>query len=102
VEVTLMYGTVMVAQLKEPTTADELRESMDKWRESRPGRPGLVDAQMLLTEDGGLVVSAVRFASKEDYWAMADDVAHDEWFATKIAPLLDGDPTWMDGNWIED
>ena len=44
---------------------------------------------------------ATRFASKQDYWALADNPDQDEWYRTSLAPLLDGDPTWIDGDWTD-
>jgi heme-degrading monooxygenase HmoA len=96
-----MYGTVMIARLKNAAAGEELRDSLNNWREERPDRPGFVDTRLLLTEDGSQVVSAVRFQSKEQYEAMADDPGQHEWYTTQLLPRLDGEPTWIDGNWFE-
>jgi hypothetical protein len=41
----------------------------------------------------------VRFNSKAEYEALADDPRQDEWWRTQMMPLLDGEPEWVDGEW---
>lgn len=95
-----MYGTVMIGRLTDPTTATALRATLQAWT-ARDRHDGFIDAHLLVSDDGHGVVIATRFASKEQYWALADDPTQDEWYSTTVAPLLDGDPTWIDGTWSE-
>lgn len=95
-----MYGTVMIGQLAPGTSADALSQTLQAWS-SRERADGFVDAHILVADDGGQIVIATRFASKEQYWALADNAEQDEWYSTTLAPLLDGDPTWIDGAWSE-
>jgi hypothetical protein len=91
-----MYGTVMVARCK--AGRDDLVRSLEKWQQSRDV-PGFDHTDVLFGDDGTTVVSAVHFRSREEYLALADDPAQDEWWRTTMMPLLDGDPTWIDGEW---
>lgn len=43
----------------------------------------------------------IVFESKEKYVALANNPAQDEWSSNVMAPLLDGDPQWIDGSWLE-
>jgi hypothetical protein len=54
---------------------------------------------MLRADDGSTVVMAVQFDAKEQYVALADAPEQDEWWRTVMAPMLDGEPTWIDGTW---
>ena len=92
-----MYGTVMIAK---PTVAiEELRARSQKWEAERGAVAGYVD-QWVMAADDGRIVLAVRFESKEQYVALADDPKQDEWWRTQMAPALDGEPEWIDGEWM--
>lgn len=91
-----MYGTVMIAKAK--GTVDEIRASSERWARERGPSVGYVD-EWVMTADDGRVVMAVRFESKEAYQALADDPAQSAWWTSEVAPLLDGDPEWIDGSW---
>lgn len=93
-----MYGTVMTAQLA--GSLDEVREALRQWERERQV-PGFVDAHVLLAEDGVTVIESVRFATKAQYQALADDPEQDRWWRERFAPLLASEPTWVDGTWIE-
>ncbi len=93
-----MYGTVMIA--RPAVSIDELRARLEKWEANRSRPIGYVD-QWVMAADDDRVVMAVRFESKEKYLALADDPAQDEWWSTEMAPLLSGDPEWIDGEWIK-
>lgn len=95
-----MYGTVMIGKLTSDTTAKALETTLQAWS-SRERSDGFVDANVLISDDANRVVIATRFASKEQYWALADNPDQDEWYRATLAPLLDGDPTWIDGTWME-
>ncbi|HET6213130.1 MAG TPA: hypothetical protein VFE14_09700 [Micromonosporaceae bacterium] len=91
-----MYGTVMVGKLK--AGRDEAMRASRDWNEQRQV-PGYRRSDVLFGDDGGTVVFAVQFDSKEEYLALADSPEQDEWWRTVMAPMLDGEPTWVDGTW---
>lgn len=93
-----MYGTVMVGRLRASASAEDLERTVEAWS-SRQQPDGIVDSHVLVSDDGTHVVIAVRFASSEQYWALADTPDQDEWYRTSLVPLLEGDPTWIDGAW---
>jgi len=93
-----MYGTVMIARLAADTTPEALDQTLQAWS-SRERADGFVAAHVLIADDAKQVVIATQFASKEQYWALADNPEQDEWYSTTLAPLLAGDPTWIDGAW---
>jgi hypothetical protein len=93
----MSYGTVMVARVR-PGREDDLREAGDRWVAERAPVVGGFEAVWVMIADDGSVVHAVRFASKEDYVALADDPAQDEFWQRHLAPLLE-DVRWIDGTW---
>ena len=95
-----MYGTVMIGRLAPGASAETLDQTLQAWSD-RERADGFVDAHVLVSDDASQVVIATRFASKEQYWALADNPDQDQWYRTTLAPLLDGDPTWIDGTWTE-
>lgn len=94
-----MYGTTLIAKLAEGATGDDVRAGLKQWETERHV-PGYQSGHILVGDDGRSVVNVVVFESKEAYLALADDPAQDEWWRTRMAPLLDGDPQWIDGTWI--
>lgn len=94
----MSYGTVMTAKLKSPGAAAELIAAGKKWAEER-NVPGYQGTWSLVGDDGVSFVLCVSFDSKASYEALADDPAQDEWYRANVAPVLDGDPTWVDGEW---
>ena len=56
---------------------------------------------MYLTDDGETMIESVRFRSKQDYQALADDPEQDRWWRERFAPLLTSEPTWVDGTWLD-
>ena len=93
-----MYGTVMIA--KPAVSIDEMRARSEKWEADRGSVVGYVDQWVMATDDGRIIM-AVRFESKEKYVALADDPKQDEWWRNEMMPLLDGDPEWIDGEWLD-
>jgi len=91
-----MYGTVMIGKLK--VSYDEAMRASSEWNEKRDVA-GYRRSDILRADDGSTIVMAVQFDSKEQYVALADDPAQDEWWRTVMAPMLDGEPTWIDGTW---
>ena len=93
----MSYGTIMVGKLKKAGTGQSLVDAGKKWEERKV--PGFQATYTLLGDDGTTVVSCVTFESKEKYVALFNDPAQDEWWRTVMAPMLDGDPQWVDGEW---
>jgi antibiotic biosynthesis monooxygenase (ABM) superfamily enzyme len=91
-----MYGTVMIGTLK--GTAEDLRLAAKEWQAER-NVPGFVSSEALVSDDGTTIVNVVKFTDKAAYMALADDPAQDEWWTTKMRPLLAADPQWYDGEW---
>jgi hypothetical protein len=90
-----MYGTVMIAKLN--GSLEDLRQIGKEWEAEHPVK-GYVGQDIMLGDDGETVVSVVRFTSKTEYQALADDPTQDEWWRTKMEPLL-SDVQWIDGEW---
>lgn len=91
-----MYGTVMIGTLK--GSRDEVMRVSAEWNTQRQV-PGYRRSDVLFADDGQTVVMGVQFDSKEQYLALADSPDQDVWWRTTMAPLLDGEPTWIDGSW---
>jgi hypothetical protein len=93
-----MYGTVMVGKLA--ASPEDAEKAMDSWTSERAGRvPGFVASGVLVADDG-TVVNFAQFASREDYEALAEDPEQDRWWRERFAPLLEGEPRWIDGEWF--
>jgi L-rhamnose mutarotase len=95
----MSYGTIMIGKLKKSGTGQALVDAAKKWEERKV--PGFQGSYTLFGDDGATVVSCVSFESKDKYLSLADDPAQDEWWRTTMAPMLDGDPQWIDGEWAE-
>jgi len=94
-----MYGTTMIATIR--GTRAEVEDAFSSWFTERvPGVPGFVDAGIQFDDDGRTLVNWARFLDKESYLALADDPAQDAWYQQRIAPLLEGEPRWIDGEWM--
>ena len=93
----MSYGTVMIGKVK-PGSEEKVREGGRRWLAERaPVVRGFEDEWVMLADDG-TVVMAVRFASKEDYAALADDPAQDAFWQEHMVPILE-DVQWVDGAW---
>jgi predicted small metal-binding protein len=90
------YGTVMIGRRR--ASLEELREASVTWARERQV-PGFLREDVLAAEDNSTIAVAVSFASKEDYLRLGDDPAQDDWWRTVMAPMLDGEPSWIDGTW---
>ena len=90
------YGTTMVGKLKSGTL-DDFRESLERWEREHQAS-GFIGAQLLVSDDGTVVNTAV-FTDRAAYEKLADDPAQDAWYQREIAPRLDGEPQWIDGEW---
>jgi hypothetical protein len=82
----------MTARLKVPFEAFE--EAMN----ARKNPAGFVSGSVMRVDDGVTVVGTFIFESKEAYAALAELPDQGEWFSSVIAPMLDGDATWLDGH----
>ncbi|HSP36533.1 MAG TPA: DUF1059 domain-containing protein [Frankiaceae bacterium] len=91
------YGTVMIGKMR--SGGDEMRAALQQWVRDR-NVPGFLREDLLAAEDG-TIVAGVTFASREDYQRLGDDPAQSEWWSTVLAPMLDGEPLWFDGPWLE-
>jgi hypothetical protein len=93
-----MYGTTMIGTLAAGVTPDDVRQELKAWETER-SVPGYMSSHVLIGDDRTMV-NVVVFESKEAYAALADDPAQDEWYQKHYAPMLDGEPRWIDGDWI--
>ena len=97
------YGTVMIGRLRDPADAPRV-EAMSalirEWIEERRV-PGFLHQDLMVSEDGATVVAATYFDSKANYDALADDPEQDRWYTERLAPMLDGEPQWLDGYWTD-
>ena len=94
-----MYGTTMIGTLAAGVDADKVRSVIDSWeKEHHPA--GFQSSHVLVGDDGRTVVNVAVFDSKETYQALADNPEQDTWWQEHYAPLLDGEPQWIDGSWI--
>lgn len=92
-----MYGTVMIGRLAPGATLDDYDLVSKEWLERRVD--GFVD-EMVMRADDGRVVTVVRFRDQASYQALADSGEQDEFYQAKVMPLLDGEPEWVDGEWV--
>jgi len=95
----MSYGTIMIGKLKTPGSGHALVDAAKKWEERNVD--GFQGSYSLLSDDGLMVVSCITFESKEKYLALADNPGQDEWWQSTMAPLLEGAPQWIDGQWAE-
>ena len=93
-----MYGTTMIGKLASGVTAEDVQQRLKEWKATRDV-PGFKTAHIQIGDDGTTIVNVAVFESEAAYKALADDPAQDEWWTTKMAPMLDGDPQWIDGTW---
>lgn len=87
----------MIAKTK--TSVDSVMDAGRQWVKERGATVGYID-QWVMKADDGRMVMAVRFESKDAYLKLADDPAQDEWWTKVIAPNIEGEPQWIDGEWL--
>jgi hypothetical protein len=92
-----MYGTLMIG--RPAVDVMTMRDAAREWASTR-GDIGFVDERVLVADDGRVAV-AVRFASREDYERLAEDPRQDKWWSEVMAPMLAGEPEWIDGEWMD-
>ena len=93
----MAYGTIMIGKLKTPGTGQALVDAAKKWEERKV--PGFLGSYSLLADDGATVVACVTFETKDSYLKLADSPEQDDWWRSVMAPMLAGDPQWIDGEW---
>lgn len=91
-----MYGTVMIG--RSDASIDVLRNLVEEWVAAIGSSSGFVDERVLAGADGQIVV-CVRFRDKAAYAALADNPAQATWWSEVMAPLIQGEPAWIDGEW---
>ncbi len=96
-----MYGTIfhmMALDGKE----DELKAVFDAWEsERKPNVQGVVAGYLMKTDNKpNEFIGIAVFESKELYLANGNDPAQGEWFG-KVRALLQSDPVWEDGEYID-
>jgi heme-degrading monooxygenase HmoA len=93
-----MYGTLGRMQPK-AGKRDELIAMMSA-PPAGAAANGYRGSYLLKADEGDEVVVAVMYEDKDAYVAMVHDPATDENFG-RIMELLDGEPSWTDGEWLE-
>lgn len=94
-----MYGTTMIGKLAEGVGAEQIAAELNAWEAERDV-PGYLSSHVMVSDDGRTIVNVAVFEDKEKYMALADDPEQDKWYQQHYAPLLDGDPQWIDGIWL--
>ena len=92
-----MYGT-----LGRMTPKDGKRDELIAMMNTTPtgaAANGYRGAYVLKADEGDDVVVAVMYDDKDAYVAMVHDPQTDENFG-KVMELLEGEPTWTDGEWL--
>ena len=92
-----MYGTIGRMTPK-AGKRDELVALLSE-RPSGAAAAGFESAYVMKADEGDEVVIAVMYEDKDSYVAMVHDPATDANFG-KIMELLEGEPTWTDGEWL--
>ena len=92
-----MYGTLGRMRPK-PGKRDEL-VALLRTPPSGAAANGYRSAFLLKADEGDDVVVAMMYEDKDAYTAMVHDPQTDANFGT-IMELLEGEPTWTDGEWI--
>ena len=92
------YGTIMIAKLRDGVSVGDWQKGLEEWKAER-NVPGFQGAYLLVSDDNKTLVNCVIFESKELYLELANDPEQDAWHQAKVAPLLDGEPQWIDGTW---
>ena len=92
-----MYGTAMVGKAR--GDANEVVQALMDWHAERaPKIDGFVSAGVVVSPDGR-VVNYAEFESRDAYEKLGQDAEQDKWWRERMAPLLDGEPEWIDGDW---
>jgi len=95
------YGTVMIGRLRQPMDAssgEAMADTVRQWIRERHV-PGFLHEDVMMCDDGSTIVVSVFFDSEDSYKKLADDPMQAQWYEEKLAPMLEGDPQWLDGHW---
>jgi antibiotic biosynthesis monooxygenase (ABM) superfamily enzyme len=95
-----MYGTTMIGKLADGVTAEQIHAELKAWEAERTV-PGYLSSHVMIADDGRTVINVAVFDTKENYMALADDPVQDDWWQKHYAPMLDGEPQWIDGIWVD-
>jgi hypothetical protein len=90
-----VFGTVGRMKVK-PGKMDELVRLMTD--SEGANAKGFRFSSLLVADEGNEAVVTVVFEDKDSYFAMVHDPKTDENFG-KIMALLEGEPSWTDGEW---
>lgn len=89
----------MIGKLAAGVKADQVRAELTAWESDRKV-PGYLSSHVMIADDESTIVNVAVFDSRENYVALAEDPMQDEWYRERFAPMLDGEPQWIDGVWI--
>ncbi|MEO6204805.1 MAG: hypothetical protein ABIO67_05415 [Mycobacteriales bacterium] len=89
----------MIGTLASGVDGDAVRAELASW-EQRNRPPGFQSSHVLVSDDGRTIVNVAIFDSKESYQALAGDPDQSQWWEQHFAPLLEGEPRWIDGPWV--
>ena len=93
-----MYGTLGRMQPKAGKRDEPIR--MMNAPPAGEAAKGYRGSYLLKADEDDFVVVAVMYDDKDAYDAMVHDPKTDENFG-KIMELLDAEPSWTDGEWLE-
>ncbi len=91
-----MFGTLGRMKAK-PGKLEELTTHLNDPQAA--AHRGYGGSYLLVAEEGDEVVVAVMFEDKESYFEMVHDPKTDENYQ-RLLTLVEGEPTWTDGEWI--
>lgn len=91
-----MYGTLGRMKVK-PGKLEDLVANLNNPRAAQMS--GYRGSYVLVADEGDEVVVAVMYEDKDAYFAMVHDPATEENYP-KLVALVEGEPEWMDGEWI--
>lgn len=90
------YGTVMIARTS--ASVEDMRSVVADWSRAIGSSAGFVDERCLVTDDGR-VVMCVRFRDRAAYEALSNLPEQSVWWESRMRPLLEDEPVWIDGSW---
>ena len=94
-----MFGTIALIKPKAGNEAALSAEFDRWWDERRPKVKGAVSSTLYRNvSNPAELMLAVVFDSKENYEANAQDREQDRWFRESLMPLLESEPSWIDGD----
>lgn len=88
----------MIGKLADGVDGERVKALLKEWETRKV--PGYMSSHIMVGDDGKTIVNVAVFDTKENYMALADDPEQDAWYQKEFAPLLDGEPQWVDGIWV--